>query len=49
VKDRIYANTGSWCKENAYCVMVEKSKETKISLLKIDPQGKIIKRTSESI
>lgn len=49
VKDRIYANTGSWCKENTYCVMVEKNKTTKVILLKVDPRGKIIKRTSESI
>ncbi len=49
VKDRIYANTGSWCKKNAYCVKVEKNKTTKVSLLKVDPQGKIVKRTPESI
>lgn len=49
VKDRIYANSGSWCKNNAYCVMVEKNKTTKVILLKVDPQGKIIKRTTKSI
>lgn len=49
VKDRIYANTGSWCKKNAYSVKVKKDKDIKVSLLKIDPQGKIIKKTSESI
>lgn len=49
VKDRIYANTGSWCKKNAYCVMVEKAKTVKISLLKVDLQGKIVKRTHELI
>ncbi|MCP4611576.1 MAG: hypothetical protein GY845_22935 [Planctomycetes bacterium] len=49
VKDRIYANTGSWCKKNAYCVKVEKNKTTKVTLLKIDPDGKIKKRTSKSL
>jgi hypothetical protein len=49
VKDRIYANTGSWCKHNAYCVMVDKQKKTKVTLLKIDAQGKVAKRKSESI
>jgi len=49
VKDRIYANTGSWCKKNAYCVKVEKNKTTAVTLLKIDSQGKITKRTSKSI
>lgn len=49
VKDRIYANTGAWCKKNAYCVKVEKNKDTKVDLLKVDSQGKIIKRTSETI
>ncbi len=49
VEDRIYANAGSWCKKNAYCVMVKKDKTTSVSLLKVNPQGKIIKRTSESI
>jgi UDP-2,3-diacylglucosamine pyrophosphatase LpxH len=49
VKDRIYANTGTWCKKNAYCVKVEKNKTTKVTLLKIDPNGKIKKRTSESL
>jgi UDP-2,3-diacylglucosamine pyrophosphatase LpxH len=49
VKDRIYANTGSWCKKNAYCVEVEKNNTTRVTLLKVDPQGKIIKRTRESL
>ena len=49
VKDRIYANSGSWCKKNAYCVEVTKNNTVTVRLLKVDPDGKIIKRTSESI
>ena len=48
-KDRIYANTGSWCLENAYSVMVEKGKSFKVTLLKIDPEGKVVQKTSETV
>ena len=44
VEDRIYANTGSWCKNNAYCVEIDKSdsfKSTKVFLHKVDNKGKI--------
>lgn len=44
VKDRIYANTGSWCKDNAYCVEIDKSdiaKSTPVYLHKIDKKGNI--------
>jgi UDP-2,3-diacylglucosamine pyrophosphatase LpxH len=44
VEDRIYANTGSWCKENAYCVEIDKSDSSKtvqVFLHKIDKKGQI--------
>ncbi len=44
VEDRIYANTGSWCKNNAYCVEIDKSdasNTTQVFLHKIDKKGKI--------
>jgi UDP-2,3-diacylglucosamine pyrophosphatase LpxH len=49
VKDRIYANTGCWCKPNAYCVSVEKTKSLKVNLLKIDSKGDIIETTEKTI
>jgi UDP-2,3-diacylglucosamine pyrophosphatase LpxH len=49
VKDRIYANSGSWCKKNAYCVEVKKYKDTTVTLLKVGPAGKIIKRIPKSL
>ena len=49
VRDRIYANTGSWCKQNAYCVAVQKGETTNVSLLAVDLQGRIAKSTQESI
>lgn len=46
VEDRIYANTGSWCKNKAYCVEIDKNPDSsnsiKVYLHKIDKQGKII-------
>ena len=46
VKDRIYANTGSWCKQNAYCVEIDKpvssGRPIKVWLQKIDDKGKIV-------
>jgi UDP-2,3-diacylglucosamine pyrophosphatase LpxH len=44
VEDRIYANTGSWCKEHAYCVEIDKgpsSLPTKVMLHKVTGKGKI--------
>ncbi len=49
VKDRIYANSGCWIKKNAYCVAVEKTSKLKVTLLKIDADGKIIKRTPKTV
>lgn len=44
VDDRIYANTGCWCKENAYSVEIDKSqdpqKTSTVSLHKVDKKGK---------
>ncbi len=48
-KDRIYANTGSWCVENAYSVMVEKGKSFKVTLMKVDSEGKVVRKTSETV
>jgi UDP-2,3-diacylglucosamine pyrophosphatase LpxH len=45
VKDRIYANTGSFCKDNAYCVEIDKSNAPgvpiKVILHRVDAQGKM--------
>jgi len=53
VEDRIYANTGSWCKENAYCVEIDKSpnpsKPTQIFLHKVNGHGKIINSTKREL
>ena len=50
VKDRIYANSGAWCKPNAYCVMVDKQKKTiKVSLWKVGPKGKVVDKKSKSL
>lgn len=42
VEDRIYANSGAWCKDNAYCVEVDKKVRGKITvkLYKVDADGK---------
>jgi UDP-2,3-diacylglucosamine pyrophosphatase LpxH len=41
--DRIYANTGCWCKKNAHSVEVDKSQDTKkktrVRLHKVNPDG----------
>jgi UDP-2,3-diacylglucosamine pyrophosphatase LpxH len=41
VKDRIYANSGAWCKKNAYCVEVDKkpAKSIAVRLLKVEKDG----------
>ncbi len=45
VSDRIYANTGSWCKPNAYCVEIDKSNNpsvpVKVRLHKVGADGEI--------
>lgn len=53
VEDRIYANTGSWCKKNAYCVEIDKAntvpKDIAVSLLKIGKNGKVADRKTENL
>jgi len=52
-EDRIYANTGSWCKDNAYSVEVDKSQDPKrptfVRLHKVDMDGKISETKEEKI
>ncbi|MGB5984113.1 MAG: hypothetical protein WBG37_02330 [Desulfobacterales bacterium] len=53
VEDRIYANIGSWCKDNAYSVEVDKDpdskRSTQVSLLKVDGKGNVVGTRSESV
>ena len=53
VEDRIYANTGSWCKDKAYCVEVDKSPRAsarvRVNLYRIRDDGTIKKRASETV
>ena len=53
VEDRIYANTGSWCKGNAYCVEIDKnprsSKPLKVSLYKVNNNGSVKTKAAETI
>jgi UDP-2,3-diacylglucosamine pyrophosphatase LpxH len=52
-EDRIYANTGSWCKKNAYCVEVDKSRDVKapvfVRLHKIGDNGQTSETREEAI
>ena len=45
VEDRIYANTGSWAKDHAYCVEIDKSQDpaspTKVHLHRVNKTGSI--------
>ena len=45
VKDRIYANTGCFCKDNAYCVEIDKGTDPKrpikVSLNKVESAGEM--------
>ena len=45
VKDRIYANSGTWCKKHAYCVEIDKPVESgnpiQVFLHRIDQKGKV--------
>jgi UDP-2,3-diacylglucosamine pyrophosphatase LpxH len=45
-KDRIYANTGSFCKDNAYCVEIDKSTDPdipiKVILHQVDAKGAML-------
>jgi len=53
VEDRIYANTGSWCKENAYFVEVDKNPDpslpTYVYLHKVKKNGEIEDTKEEKI
>ena len=51
VDDRIYANSGSWCKQNAYCVEVDKRSGNglEVKLHKVDPDGNIAKTVVKKI
>ena len=52
-EDRIYANTGSWCKDRAYCVEVDKnpraSGRVRVNLYSVRDDGSIKKRASEAV
>ena len=53
VEDRIYANTGSWCKEKAYCVEIDKSPAPEVPItvcaMQIGDEGAIKNRTCEQL
>lgn len=53
VEDRIYANTGSWCKDKAYCVEIDKnprsSQPVKVNLYQVNDNGTVSKKGSESL
>jgi UDP-2,3-diacylglucosamine pyrophosphatase LpxH len=51
VKDRIYANSGAWCKKNAYCVEVDKkpNKPLVVRLLKVAPDGTATQKEKKSL
>ncbi len=52
VEDRIYANTGTWCRDDAHCVIVEKfpiKDGVRVTLAEVDASGKIIRRRVKSL
>ena len=53
VEDRIYANTGSWCKDNAYCVEIDKSPRAsgrvKVNLYSVREDGSLKRKASETV
>ncbi|MFC1714582.1 metallophosphoesterase [Candidatus Poribacteria bacterium] len=49
VDDRIYANTGSWCKDNAYCVEINKTSRTHVRLYRINDDGTVGHRTRKTV
>jgi UDP-2,3-diacylglucosamine pyrophosphatase LpxH len=53
VEDRIYANTGSWCKEKAYCVEINKTARTsgkvRVNLYRVKDDGSLTRKASESV
>ncbi len=54
VADRIYANTGSWCKDNAYFVEIEKvpkptTAKITVKLCGVDKKGNVSTKRKETI
>jgi UDP-2,3-diacylglucosamine pyrophosphatase LpxH len=53
VEDRIYANTGSWCKDKAYCLEIDKSPRASakvtVNLYSVNDDGSLKKKASENI
>lgn len=53
VEERIYANTGSWCKDNAYCVEIDKSprpgQPVKVNLYRVNNDGSVKRKDTETI
>jgi UDP-2,3-diacylglucosamine pyrophosphatase LpxH len=53
VENRIYANTGSWCKDKAYCVEIDKSARTsgqvRVNLYSVTDDGALKKEASEKV
>jgi UDP-2,3-diacylglucosamine pyrophosphatase LpxH len=53
VEDRIYANTGSWCKDKAYCVEIDKSPRAsgrvKVNLYNVRDDGSVKRKATETV
>ncbi len=53
VEDRIYANTGSWCKDKAYCVEIDKSPrasgQVRVSLYSVRDDGSAKRKATETV
>ena len=53
VEDRIYANTGSWCKDNAYCIEIDKnprsSQPVKVNLYRVRDDGTVKRKSTATI
>lgn len=53
VEDRIYANSGSWCKDKAYCIEIDKSQKsgqpTKVYLYRVNDDGSVTRKGRETV
>jgi UDP-2,3-diacylglucosamine pyrophosphatase LpxH len=53
VEDRIYANTGSWCKDKAYCVEIDKSQrassQVRVRLYRVKEDGSLKREATETV
>lgn len=53
VEDRIYANTGSWCKDKAYCVEIDKSPRAsgrvRVNLYNVKDDGSVKREATETV